>query len=97
MKNLEEEQRKMHERVAGSKPKRPATKRNANAANVGFSQPADLNALRKRIADLEAENASLKLQLVKLGDQPKQLQRESDLGDRERRHLFMKYSNVRRY
>jgi hypothetical protein len=97
MKNLEEEQRKMRERMGGSKPKRQATMRSATAAKVGFSQPADLNALRKRIADLEAENASLKLQLAKLGDQPKRLQSESDLIDRERRHLFMKYSNVRRY
>jgi hypothetical protein len=97
MKNLEEEQQKMRERMAGSKPKRPVTKRRANAGSVGFSQPVDLNALQKKIADLEAENASLKLQLAKSSDQPKRLQSESDLSDRERRHLFMKYSNIRRY
>jgi hypothetical protein len=97
MKNLEEEQRKMRERMAGSKPERTATKRSANSGNVGFSRPADLKALRKRIADLEAENASLKLQLARLDSQPQRPPSESDLSDRERRHLFMKYSNVRRY
>ncbi len=87
----------MRERMGGSKPKRAAIKRSANAGNVGFSQPSDLNALRNKIADLEAENDSLKFQLANLRDQPRQQPSESDLSDRERRHLFMKYSNVRRY
>lgn len=69
MKNFEEEQRKMRERMAGAQPKRALTKRSAKARNVKFSQPSDLNALLNRIAALEAENASLKLQLAKSGDQ----------------------------
>lgn len=97
MKNLEEEQRKMRERMADSKPKRTAIKRSAKSGNVGFSQPSDLDALLNRIADLEAENASLKLQFAKSGDQPRRQPSSSDLSDSERRHLFMKYSNVRRY
>jgi hypothetical protein len=97
MKNLEEEQRKMRERMAGSKSKQSAIKRSANAKNVRYSQPSDLYALRNRIADLEAENASLKLQIAGLRDQSRRQPSEFDLSDRERRHLFMKYSNVRRY
>jgi hypothetical protein len=97
MKNLEEEQRKMRERMAGPKPKPAAIKRTVKNGNVRLSQPTDMNALRKRIAALEAENASLKLQLARLGNQPRQQPSSSDLSDSERRHLFMKYSNVRRY
>jgi hypothetical protein len=87
----------MRERMAGSQPKRAAVKRSAKAGNVEPSQPPDLNTLQKRIADLEAENASLKLQLARSGDQPRRQPTSSDISDSERRHLFMKYSNVRRY
>jgi hypothetical protein len=97
MKNLEEEQRKMRERMAGSKPKRESIKRSAKGRNEESSQPPDFNALLNRIAALESENASLKLQLAKLGDPPRRRPTSSDLSDSERRHLFMKYSNVRRY
>jgi cell division protein FtsB len=97
MKNLEEEQRKMRERMAGLKPTRAAIKPRAKSGKVESSQPVGLNALQKRIADLKAENASLKLQLAKLGDPPRRQPTSSDLSDTERRHLFMKYSNVRRY
>jgi hypothetical protein len=68
MKNLEEEQRKMRERMTGPKPKRGAIKRIAKAGNVESSQPSGLETLLDRIAALEAENASLRLQLAKLGD-----------------------------
>ncbi len=97
MKNLEEEQRKMRERMADLKPKRAAFKRIAKVGNVEFSQPPDLIALQNRIVDLEAENASLKLQVAKISDPPSRPPTSSDLSDSERRHLFMKYSNVRRY
>ena len=87
----------MRERMGRPNPKRAGVKRNANVVDVGFSLPTDPKALRNKIADLEAENASLKLQLAKIRDQPKRQPSESDLSDRERRHLFMKYSNIRRY
>ena len=97
MKNLEEEQRMMRDRLAGSKPKRTSVKRRVNTGDEGIPEQLDLKSLSKRIAELEAENASLKLQLAGLRDQPRRPARESDLSDEERRHLFMKYSNVRRY
>jgi hypothetical protein len=97
MKNLEEEQRKMRERMAGSKPKPAAIKRTVKSKEARLSPPTDLKALQNRIVALEAENASLRLQLARLGNHPRQQPSSSDLSDSERRHLFMKYSNVRRY
>lgn len=56
-----------------------------------------VRALLKRIEVLEAENTSLKRQLSLLRDQPRPQERSSGMSEQERRHLFMKYSNVRRY
>jgi hypothetical protein len=94
MKNLEEEQRKMRERMraAGTK-KAPAE----NRPRARSSATPDLQTLLKRIAVLEAENASLKRQLSALRSQPAPQERSHEINDSERRHLFMKYSNVRRY
>jgi hypothetical protein len=97
MRNLEEEQRKMRERMAKCQPKAGLIRRSAKGEKVETSKPLDHNALLKRIADLEAENASLKFQLAKLSRQPRPPASASDLSENERRHLFMKYSNVRRY
>ena len=66
MKNLEEEQRMMRDRMAGSKPKRTSVKRRVNTGDEGIPEQSDLKSLSKRIAELEAENASLKLQLAGL-------------------------------
>lgn len=94
MKNLEEEQRKMRERMHAAKPKKTAMQRNVQRNS---SEAKDTETLLKRIETLEAENASLRHQLSVSRDQPRLQERSADLSESERRHLFMKYSNVRRY
>ena len=93
MRNLEEEQRKMRERMKGSKPKK---EKFALSAPIRLDESTDIKTLLKRIEDLESENADLQRRISALGKTQSQTPSyESD--DRERRHLFMKYSNVRRY
>jgi hypothetical protein len=94
MKNLEEEQRKMRERMRTAKPKKTPMERSSQRNS---SKTNDIEALLKRIETLEAENASLRYQLSVFRDQPRSQERSADLSESERRHLFMKYSNVRRY
>lgn len=95
MKALQEEQRKMRERMRTTNPRRVSGDDDSHGA---ASEPKSLQALLNRIKVLEAENASLKRQLAVLRDQPRQLgQKSSEMSENERRQLFMKYSNVRRY
>lgn len=94
MKNLEEEQRKMLERMRVAKAKKPTIE---CRPQVESSKAKDLQALLKRIAVLEAENISLTRQLSALRDQPRPQERLPQISESERRHLFMKYSNIRRY
>jgi len=94
MKDLQEEQRKMRERMRPANPKKVSAEARPHAKS---SEPKDLQTLLNRIKILEAENASLRRQLSELGNQPRQPERASEMSENERRHLFMKYSNVRRY
>lgn len=91
MKGLEEEQRKMRERMLAAQRKgRPASIKSRSQAEP---QEADeVQALLKRIEVLEAENTSLRSQLSLLRDQPRPQERSSEMSERERRYLFMKYS-----
>ena len=57
----------------------------------------DLNALKKRIAQLQAENESLRQRLTLMSTRIAEPSRSSDDSVREQRHNFFKYSNVRRH
>ena len=94
MKDLQDEQRRMRERMQAAKPKTGALDR---PASIKSPETENLPALLKRIEVLEAENASLRRQLSAVRDQPKAQTHSSAMSDSERRHLFMKYSNIRRY
>jgi predicted nucleic acid-binding Zn-ribbon protein len=94
MKNLQEEQREMRERMRAAKPKKASAER---GSCVEPSETRDLQKLLKQIKILEAENASLRRQLSELREQPRPREHSRQMSDSERRHLFMKYSNVRRY
>jgi len=94
MKNLEEEQRKMRERMRAAKPKKTPMGRGSQRNS---SETNEIEALLKKIETLEAENASLRHQLSVFRDHPRSQERSANLSESERRHLFMKYSNVRRY
>jgi predicted nucleic acid-binding Zn-ribbon protein len=94
MKDLQEEQRKMRERMRAANPKKVSAQDRPHAES---SEPKNLRTLLNRIKILEAENASLRRQLSALENQPRQPKRASEMSENERRHLFMKYSNVRRY
>lgn len=96
MRDLEEEQRKMRERMQATQRKKTiaSTKGSSHAEQ---SEDKDVQTLLKRIEVLEAENTLLRRQLSALHDQPTPRERRSEMSESERRHLFMKYSNVRRY
>ena len=96
MKDLEEEQRKMRERMQVAQRKKTSTSLKSYSS-AESPETMDVQALLKRIEVLEAENASLRRQLSALRDQPRSQEPSSEMSERERRHLFMKYSNLRRY
>jgi len=100
MKNLEESQREMKERNVAADNTReavvPPTPRRQR------ERQSDVNALRRRIAELEkrvlaleAENERLRGQKTIVVERP--AQKSSNDSVREQRHNFFKYSNVRRY
>lgn len=94
MKDLQEEQRKMRERVRTAKPGKASGE---NRQHIESSGSKNLQTLLNRIKILEAENASLRRQLSELGNQPRRPESSPEMSENERLHLFMKYSNVRRY
>ena len=94
MKKLEEEQRKMRERLSSRSAKQLKAARIKTPKAKEATEP---KLLLQRIRDLESENAALRRELSVLRDQPRLQQGTRSMSDDERRHLFMKYSNVRRY
>lgn len=84
----------MRERMRAANPKKASVEGRPYAES---SEPKNLQTLLNRIKILEAENASLRRQISALGNQPPQPERSPEMSENERRHLFMKYSNVRRY
>ena len=64
---------------------------------VESSDGADVSALKKRIAQLEKENESLRQRLALMSTSTVGPARSSEDSVREQRHNFFKYSNVRRY
>ena len=64
---------------------------------VKSTEVGEIAALRKRIAQLETENESLRLQIASTNYQAPSPSRSSDDSVREQRHNFFKYSNLRRY
>ncbi len=58
---------------------------------------AEVAALKKRIAQLVAENESLRQQLASTNYQAPSPSRANDDSVREQRHNFFKYGNLRRY
>jgi hypothetical protein len=87
MKGLEEEKRKMRERMRAAQRRETAasTKSRSQAELQGTE---DVQALLKRIEVLETENTSLRSQLSLLRDQPRSQERSSGMGERERRYLL---------
>jgi hypothetical protein len=57
----------------------------------------NVSALKKRIAQLEAENEDLRQRLTLMSAKIAVPSRSSEDSVREQRHNFFKYSNVRRY
>jgi len=94
MKSLKEEQRKMRERMKASKPK---IKKADVSIPVQLDGTSEVETLLKRIAELELENAELQRRISALESQTPPRPPSVESNERERRHMFMKYSNVRRY
>ena len=64
---------------------------------ISSTERAEVDALKKRIAQLVAENESLHRQLASINYQAPLPSRSNDDSVREQRHNFFKYSNLRRY
>ena len=66
---------------------------------ISSTERAEVDALKKRIAQLVAENESLHRQLASIDYQAPSPSRSNSNDDtvREQRHNFFKYSNLRRY
>lgn len=92
MKNIETEQRRMRER------NRKAELKSAVVRPDSVDDTSELLALRKRVKELEAETARLRLQVASLSRQTSRVQEKSpDDQRREQQHNYFKYSNARRY
>jgi hypothetical protein len=63
---------------------------------VKSSDGEGLDALKKRIAELEAENKGLRQQMVAMSSKPAEPSRSSEDSVRQQRHNFFKYSNAKR-
>jgi ribosomal protein L24 len=61
------------------------------------SETGEVAALKKRIAQLEAENESLRQLISSRNEREPSPSRSNDDSVREQRHNFFKYSNVRKY
>lgn len=86
----------MRERMQAAQRKTtPASTKRRSQAKPQESD--EVQALLRRIEVLETENISLRNQLSLLSDQARPPERSSGISEQERRHLFMKYSHVRRY
>jgi F0F1-type ATP synthase assembly protein I len=79
--------------------RKSAKKANQDQGNVTVkaSDGEDVNALRKRVAQLEAENKSLRKELAARNSRVTDPPRSSGDSVREQQHNFFKYSNARRY
>jgi hypothetical protein len=79
--------------------RKPAAKRKQDRGSftVKTTDSEDANALRERIAQLEAENKSLRQQLAAGGSRLAAPSQPSGDSVRDQQHNFFKYSNIRRY
>jgi len=86
-------------RSAGARESASRAKPSDRVANVpgeiSSDERAEVAALKKRVAQLVAENESLRGQLASANYQAPS--RSNDDSVREQRHNFFKYSNLRRY
>ena len=67
------------------------------SGEISSTEGAEVAALKKRIAQLVAENESLRRQLASTNYQAPSPSRSNNDSVREQRHNFFKYSNLRRY
>jgi hypothetical protein len=88
-------------RSAGARESASQAKPSNRAANVpreiSSDEQAEVAALKKRIAQLVAENESLRRQLASTNYEAPSQSRSNNDSVREQRHNFFKYSNLRRY
>jgi len=76
---------------------KPSDKITKAPNEISSAERAEVAALKKRIAQLVAENESLRRQLASTNYQAPSPSRSNNDSVREQRHNFFKYSNLRRY
>jgi phage shock protein A len=72
-------------------------KQDDDGHTVKSSDGEGLDAIKKRIAELEADNKGLRQQFVTMSSRPAEPSRSSEESVRQQRHNFFKYSNTKRY
>ncbi len=103
MKNLDERQREMRERMARQPKLEPEPRASQSSSQRAKSADLQQNAkseLERRIALLEAENARLRAENERLRCQKVvyvERQKSAEEERRERVHNYFKYSNARRW
>lgn len=87
------------EKFSSVRKRKSATKatQHEDSPTVKTNVGDDLSALKQRIAQLEAENESLRQRLTLTSARIAEPSRSSEDSIREQRHNFFKYGSVRRY
>jgi hypothetical protein len=67
------------------------------AGEISSTERAEVAALKRRIAQLVADNESLRRQLASTNYEAPSQSRSNNDSIREQRHIFFEYSNLRRY
>jgi hypothetical protein len=83
-------------RESASRPK-PSDRVAEVSSEISSTERAEVAALKKRIAQLVAENESLRRQLASTSHQAPSPSQSNDDSVRQQRHNYFKYSNLRRY
>ncbi len=94
---LAQRDRQTEKPPSGSVHKSGAKSGEAHGKTAIPSAEVEVEALRKRVKELEAENLRLRQQLVAMANRTASPARSSADSVREQQHNFFKYSNVRRY
>jgi regulator of replication initiation timing len=103
MKNLGERQREMRERMkreAHGKHDDAPARATSRERTSAMAEATDVSHLKRRLAELEAENAKLRSENETLRRQKTvyvERQKSPDEATREQQHNFFKYSNARRW
>ncbi len=94
MNDLEQRQKEMRERNKRAKTKELAAREDPVQKDT---RSDELTVLRRRVSELERENANLRRELLVSRQYPVAREKSYEEQRREQQHNYFKYSNIRRY